>query len=86
MDDKQLLYPKIDFARQTYHASKTAIKPKTKQQERFNDNVSQTVSTAATSAIETKKKGERFDSPVKGVTIAKITNLTDDQLEKLIRA
>jgi len=47
--------------------------------ERFNDNVSQTVSTAATSAIEEKNKKDRYSSsPSKGVTIAKISNLSDD--------
>ena len=73
------MYPSIDFARQTYHASKTAIKPKTKMNERFDDNISHTVSTAATSAIDEKnKKGRYSSSPSKGVTIAKISNLSDD--------
>ena len=34
-----------------------------------------------------KQRGDKqFGSPHKGVTIAKISNLTDDQLEKLLRA
>ena len=85
MDDKQLLYPKIDFSRQTFHASKTAIRPKTKKNEKFNDMESQTASTAATSAAGDRKATGTFGSPNKGVVIAKISALSDAQLERLLR-
>ena len=81
------MYPSYDFTRPTFHASKTAIKPKTKRDERFTDVESQTASTAATTVIDKKKgKDQNFGSPQKGVTIAKISNLSDAQLERLLRA
>ena len=85
MDDRQMLYPNIDFARQNFHANKTAIKPKTLREKRILETESQTASTAATSTKETKCNMQ-FGAPHKGVTIAKISDLNDMQLERLLRA
>ena len=85
VDERELLYPSIDFARQTYHASKTSIKPriagKAGQQDRAETFT--VASTAATSAVGDKNAGS---SPMKpGVVIAKISALSDEQLERLLR-
>ena len=86
MDERQLLYPSIDFARQTYHASKTAIKPKFYNKDSGASDKAETMtqaSTAATSAVGDKQRG----SPMKpGVVIAKISTLSDEQLDRLLRA
>ena len=76
MDDKQQLYPKIDFARQTYHASKTAIRPKVGKK-RIEDDIETVTeaSTAATSAIGDSKKSN-FDTK-KGVVINQLSTLSD---------
>ena len=79
MDERELLYPSIDFARQTYHASKTSIKPrvagKAGQQDRAETFT--VASTAATSAVGDKNNAA--SSPMKpGVVIAKISALSDE--------
>lgn len=74
MDDRQLLYPKIDFARQTHHASKTAIRPKVgkKRLDVEIETVTE-ASTAATSVIGDKGTNE----PKKGPVINQLCALSD---------
>ena len=83
-DDRQLLFPSIDFARQTHHASKTAIRPKVgKKQLDMEIQTVTEASTAATSAIgNASKNGDR---PIKGIVINQICALSDKQLERLLR-
>ena len=76
-DDRQLLFPSIDFARQTHHASKTAIRPQVgkKRLDVEIETVTE-ASTAATSAIGgTSKNGERL---IKGIVINQICALSDE--------
>ena len=69
-DEREMLYPDINFARPTYHAAKSVMKSETK---RKVEEESVTASTAATSVQDKKEKEARDPWGKGGVSIAPVS-------------